>query len=629
MTWNAWGLCILSVLFALLCLAVAAALGTLSVVLVIRGRRTRARLLAHQAELQEEIAAQAAVMTEQTEVIADREETIDSLTREVADAEDALAERELQLAEAQAAARRREWLMDQIEEAFDAQTGRAALYVTDGRDTILRGMGDPGLAVALEGPTAAPADDATHDEATGDEEKLFSVTSAGDGETRVHIVTDITAEARRVPALTEACEQLRARIEAADTYTNALNYAAWLRSYADRDAGEIGTLLFLRPAIAAGADTDHELAREAHMKACVELLNNTFLGRPVGRYPAYGFCCFIPGFGTEEVRRMIKALPAALDHLYVASPYARSAARGTVIELAPHTGGDPDRVVLCMAVRAAEDMRAGRTGVRLFDPADVGKLLFRRAEIERLIAGGSLRFTYRPIARTADGRLHAYEMIPDLSELTCASTEELLYHAESFGMGNELADFFFSAGMRGYERALADGKLLYTTRVWLDLLPGGRMTARDEQTFHEKHYDALKNLIAEPTESADDKNGILGKAERIKCFGAVCAISLGRDPEDDMRRLLVADPTIVRIPCTLLANEAYRPLLRELTARHTQGGLELLVDGVTSAETLKIAMNADAEYVMGDYVGRADGEPGKITDICMNRIAQIRFGKRG
>ncbi len=587
----------------------------------------------------ETLAAQADTIAAQTEALAAQEEllhaqaqTADALIRAVIAERASLAEQVGLTEEARAECQRLDRLLHCIGETLCAQKGRVGLLLwsPDAPNDPPLVLCDSTMMAALTRDGSIPVTrylrgrDASGSLRLGD--RVFSLTSAEVDRTGVCIVTDITADALRIPALERTVERLQDKIETLDICTTAMDYSAWLRGCKSARDGA-STILLVRPASDDRAGTGRSSIPETYLKACAELLMHTFPGSPVARCYESDFCCRIDSTDLEAIRETAKALPGALDSLYAAYFPTAEDMQGSLLELCPYPGGQMEHFMFSMNVRAFEDRREGRTGICSFTPDDVKKILSRWEELERLRTRGKLKFTYRPIVQCADGRTYGHEMIPDLSPLGCSDPEELLHDAERFGMTRELAAFLCTESLRVHQAAIYDGRLLYTSRLWVRSLPGVCMASRDEQAFHEAYYDSLRNLILELPENADDKRCIRTKRLRTDSWGAASAVTLGADVEEDLRRVLVANPAFVRIPVSLLTDSTYRLLLSELTARRMRSGMKLLVDGISTVNDLKTAMAAGADYLMGDYVGRSDTDPGRVTDLCMNRIAKIRFGK--
>ncbi len=526
-----------------------------------------------------------------------------------------------------------EHVLSLVKEAHCRQNGRTALLVHDRMNTpkeTVEVACDPALLDILteQGKiTALQSVKATDDFGTRHlNERAFVISESVSQSAEVYVATEVT-DALKIPVLTETCETLRRMAAQGDTYTAAMSFDAFVAEAATGETAT-GMLLLVKTEASALADGTTEREREAYLKACATLLVKVVSDGLVGRYEADTFACYLPHATPEDIGTTADAILAGLQALHMTHIPGDAAASRAVIESTTAAGeGLADRI-FCMSIRAAETLRDGLSGHHAFDVSTVGELLSRKVEIERVIAERMIRFAYRPVAQSADAKLFGYELIPCFTNPVYAETEQVAAEAALFGLSQALEELLCSEGMRAFAKVFTDGRLLYATRVWLRTFSGVYMTQAGERHFHEDHYDVLKFLILELPERADACDILRIKQARAARWGAEYAITCTSDVEDSLQRLLMLHPTWVTLSAEVLGSRAARPLLKELTARRRKDGLQIRVTDISNTDELEAAIDIGADYLSGDYIAAA-GELGEINDRCMDRIAQIRFGKRG
>ncbi len=549
-------------------------------------------------------------------------QNVSELRQNISDKDNEIELLRHELDETDAAKARHEAVIAHIAEAHRAQNGRTALVVKiDGESDL---YASESMADILN-EAGTNALDMCDTYKYG--EQVYKVTSSHDDDISVYVVADITSDEVEIPELILKNGSLEKKLGSLDMYTSALNREAWLARVDELSKDTGGTFMFLQ--LGGSTVTDFGSVRESYVKACADILIESCPNGVLGRFSPDGFCQWMPDVTPEVALGSAEELLKKLSALSGTYFLTDDDMIGAIVELVAYQGHDPSQLMASMETRIAVDRHHGFVGVRLVGEHEAELIAGRRDIIERFISNGKLRFSYRPIAQSVNARVFGYQMIPDLSDMDFDDLNDALYQAEIFGLVQQLEDFILSEGMRCYEREVAEGNLLYTTHVWIDSLSGSCMTRDDAQTFHEKHYDTLKNLVVELTEHVGDKERMRLKKHRIENWGAACAVSLGADREEGLLKILELDPDIVRVSVNVLEDKVTSALLREFVSRRDGRAVAIAADDISTAAQLKTAITAGATYLMGDYIGKAENTTNGVSDKCMNDIAKIQFGKRG
>ncbi len=524
-------------------------------------------------------------------------------------------------------------LLGVIENLQLAQNGRSGIFVFDCADgecvcemcgkSLVTTLTDDGRLELKD--VLASAEESKELRVGG---RIYSVFSSEAVGQRVYILTDIT-DSVRVSELARSEKLWRKKAEYGDTYTNAVSFAAFIELGAFVKGDGVASVMFIQTEAALGGFPSED-AHELYMKSAADALTELFENGIVARYSSDSFCCIAPRKDADAERQSAEAAIALLDGLHtVLRPDRKTSGPCNLIELAEYGEGDLERLVYAMSIKAIDDRNAGRLGARRFESADVDAIFARRAAAERIITEKQIRFSYRPIALASNARIFGYELVPYFTDELFSAPESVVENAEIFGLGAELEALIFSEGMRIYTKAVSDGKLMNTSQVWIRALGRAAMNAESERLFHERYYDSLKNLITEPNANSLDAVCVSAKLSCAARWGARSAIRLGADAKENLIKLLTLKPALVKISAEVICDPKAKAAVKELAFRQRKGEITIHADGIGTAGELEAAIAAGAAYLSGDFIGRAEGDFGEITDKAMNHIGNIQFGKRG
>ncbi len=498
--------------------------------------------------------------------------------------------------------------------AFDKVRGRQ-IFGDDGDSDVTRQREVPLKMILDEALESGELDD-------NNDGREFAISESENELAKVYLLADIT-DTKRVPLLEAERDEAQKKLLQSDVLTEALNPEGF-GDYVKRNHTDGTRIVFLKTSAATLGDA----YREKFTKAVAALLRELTDGGVIGRFSDQSFCFVKEMQNESELRALCDNILCRINNLHTELQTVNACEMGkSVIYISPVTA-DVAQLLDVLDIKSREAKLNGHYGVHLFDTEETAKLLERRDELEAVINKKQIRFLYRPIATSEDARIYGYELIPTFPASPYETADDALREARLFDKAERLERLIFFEGMRIFDKAVLDGKLLYGTYAWISALDGTFLTEADTAELHEKYYDELKNLIVEIGEELPDKLCTASiKRNRAERLGGAAAVKCGASAEENLLKLMLIKPELVRVSAALVCDAKNKTVIKELKAKLRRNGGKLLVDNINKAAELEAAIAVGAEYLEGEYIGKTDTDPGEIAEKCMTKIGQLQFGK--
>ncbi len=423
--------------------------------------------------------------------------------------------------------------------------------------------------------------------------------------------------------------ELEETIERSDVVTTVMNLKYLCKNAQSFVDTEPASLVFIKTEANLPQIASFGKSREVYLKACVDVINERFPDCHITRYSEDSLCCLFVGDACEAATKKARIILDMLSEkkgLLALSDGTHT--DRNVIEVADYRTGEISKLIFCMDIKSEFDRTESRFGVQQFGEYDYTSILEYKRGMDKLARNKKIKFKYRPIADSINGKVYAYQMTPYFPNTAFKSFEQALYGAILFGYVEEFEEMLYSECMRAYKNAVRDGQLFHNTRVILNSIADACMTNRAERNLYEKYYDDLKNLISEISEEVPaglDCARI--KKKRISEWRASCIVNCTEDSGYNMIKLELLSPDLVRVPAEVACSEEHRQVIVDIKTR-IEGKARLVVDEISTPAQLREAIAAGADYVAGPYVGADEYEPPCVSDKCMKQIGLIRFGKK-
>ncbi len=547
-------------------------------------------------------------------------------------------EQHLGAEQAENADRRR--LLESVAEVIRGSGGNVNIYAFNAQsgECIWQDAGDEGITKLITGYGEIPLLDAMEDIRLGNERipfdgRIFSAVRHSCESVLVYMIADIT-DSSRLPGIEKERNSLAEQLESADILTETMNLPAFVKHQTAEYEAEPSNdrwLLFLQIVPTVISDEIMGDFAEGYTKICAQVLTEEMGVGQVARYSMDSFCASFTAANQIEAEQFVTRVAALVDarRREVWQVDERLLNPG-VWQISHYDGSDLDQYIYCMHIRAMVNAQRGRTALQLLNAGEVPRITGYKTAIDEAIDKKQIRFLYQPIANSKDAKVFGYEMIPYFPTLPFQSNEEMLRRARLFGQTHRLEELLCQESLRLFEKAVVNLKMLSSTRILLPTFRGACMVSGDEENFHETNYDLLPNFIVEMTEELPDMMLIASiKRENIGRWGAWSATRFDEDMESNGMKMGVCAPNLVRMSVDLIADPAHAQMMKDLIDRVHEDGFFIMADNIKTHTDVEVAVAAGADYLQGEYVSKATEEPGEISDKCMKKISQIRFGKRG
>ncbi len=486
----------------------------------------------------------------------------------------------------------------------------------------------------------------------------YAVTAESDGESRVYVLNDVTDKYKvieleseidclkgeigelgsRIDELEGDKSSLGAKIESleddlsrSDIITDVMNIEYFTEN-AEMLAGDgEAWLMFIKTEADLPQAASFGKSRELYLKSFAKSMLEAFDGIKIARYSEDSFVCMFSGITAEELGKNAETAVGMLaEHSKLLSLCDDRYENRNVLEISRLKRGRIKELVFCLSIKAAHDRRENRYGVLEFTEQDLEAILGYEQGMEKIIDKKSVRFTYRPIARSSDAKIFAYHAEPYFPNTPFKSVKEAVDGSMLFGYTEEFEKMVYDECLRRYKSCIADGRMLYNTRVILNSTPNTCMTNKAALEFYEKYYVEVKNIITEiPERIPSGLDSARVKKRRADAWNASCIMDMGADVKDNSLKIGLLSPDIVRVDAAIACGEHGREVIGEIRREIKAYDGMILIDGISSAAELREAIAVGAELLAGAFVGGAGTEPQDINDRCIKEIGYKRFGKRG
>ncbi len=226
-------------------------------------------------------------------------------------------------------------------------------------------------------------------------------------------------------------------------------------------------------------------------------------------------------------------------------------------------------------------------------------------------------YHFQPIIDTKTGEIYAYEalMRPDaslgmnpLQVLETASLYKRLYDIEKATIFNVM------------DRFSRDFEQFSQRKVFINSIPGYFLNDTDNQVVSEKYSDYMKYVVFEITEQDSISDEELAAIKRVGNANADNHIAIDDygTGHSNIVNLMRYTPQIIKIDRFLISN-IHKDVNKQMFVRSTidfarLNNIQVLAEGVETADELRTVIEFGVDYVQGYYTGRPTPNP--ISNIA-------------
>ncbi len=221
-------------------------------------------------------------------------------------------------------------------------------------------------------------------------------------------------------------------------------------------------------------------------------------------------------------------------------------------------------------------------------------------------------YHFQPIIDTKTGEIYAYEalMRPDaslgmnpLQVLETASLYKRLYDIEKATIFNVM------------DRFSRDFEQFAQRKVFINSIPGYFLNDADNQVISEKYSDYMKYVVFEITEQNSISDEELAAIKRVGNANADNHIAIDDygTGHSNIVNLMRYTPQIIKID-RFLISDIHKDINKQMFVRSTidfarLNNIQVLAEGVETADELRTVIEFGVDYVQGYYTGRPTPNP--------------------
>ncbi|MDD3221773.1 MAG: EAL domain-containing protein [Lachnospiraceae bacterium] len=345
-------------------------------------------------------------------------------------------------------------------------------------------------------------------------------------------------------------------------------------------------------------------------------------GALIGRISGDEFMAFLPNCqGKQEVFQELDDIRQRLHDKKLMTPDGESLsirASGGVAWY-PHNGTTLVQLKKC-ADFAMYDAKTSYKGFykeynqRSFDRD--GMLLEGKEELNWIIEDKQVEYYFQPIVSAADGEVFAYEALMRPKTRLLKSAGDVVRIAADQSRLGELEALTFE--MAFYFQHL-QGEDFENTKLFVNSIPNQLM---DEDALHnlfEQYPECTGRLVVEIIENEHVDSEIMCKKQELaRRYGAEIALDDFGSGYSTEERLLYLKPRYVKVDISLIRgiskDRGRQSLVQNLLNYAHPRGIKVIAEGVESYDDMKAVIQLGADYIQGDYLGKAESRA-KLVDF--------------
>ncbi len=405
------------------------------------------------------------------------------------------------------------------------------------------------------------------------------------------------------------------------------------------DLGAACLVLFEVESLSVISDKYGQPYADAYVKSFAKLTSRIFrAGCLFSRYSSDSFYAFIYGYENED------SLKRSLDNLF-------DEAEKTAVRLESGTASLPLKFCAGLAwyprdsADYAELLTYAKFTAYFRQKAPVkrfyefnlerylkeGYLLNSRESFLQFIERKLVRYAFQAIVDVSTAKVYGYEMLMRPQEPGLKKPTDVLNLARLYSKLHIIESMTWFEAMKAYMEQVENGLIPYNTKVFINSIGGVSLTEAEMETFHEKYYDYVKNLVIEITETErDDDESIRIKRQAADKWKAMIAIDDYGSGYNGAVSLLNFQPHILKVDISIIKGVDHDgerlSLLKNIIQYAKQRNIRVLAEGVDTGEELKTVIDCGVDLVQGFYLSAPGFVPRDISSKLRHEIGVYKYG---
>ena len=242
-----------------------------------------------------------------------------------------------------------------------------------------------------------------------------------------------------------------------------------------------------------------------------------------------------------------------------------------------------------------------------------------REEVRRILDENLLTYYFQPIVRAEDGEIYSYEALMRSNSGKKIPPLTIIRYANSLGRIRDIEKATF---LNVLKRVDEDPQLFENKRVFINSIPGVKLTREDDELVEEKLKAHSEQIVVELTEQAElEDEQLEGLKTRLRSLGTGIAVDDYGTGYSNVSNLLRYMPDCVKIDRSLLSeiqNSAQKQhFVRNIIEFCHENKILALAEGVETRDELQTVIRLGADLIQGFYVARPSAEVLTSIDSAM------------
>lgn len=342
----------------------------------------------------------------------------------------------------------------------------------------------------------------------------------------------------------------------------------------------------------------------------------------VGRISGDEFYLFFSGYpGQEELQKIIVQLKSEMAAAAIRLPDGESYPLRASAGVAWYPNDSTSLVELIRFADFAmyEAKHASKGGMRNFDIQSYRRdsfLLYSRGELNRILDEDAVAFAFQPIICCASGRILGYEALMRPRSTAIPSSSDLIRIARSQSKLHEIERLSWFKGVAAFS---ALPEKTDDCLCFINSIASQSLTLEELDQFEHQFSPYLSRLVVELTEGDEvNTDTPLLKHQRYrKTRMRIAMDDFGTGYSNDSV-LLAINPDFVKVDINIIRgidqDKNRQTMLRNLVSLCHDMQVQVIAEGVETAEELHTVVRLGADYLQGYYLSKPAFQPEMVPD---------------
>ncbi len=248
-------------------------------------------------------------------------------------------------------------------------------------------------------------------------------------------------------------------------------------------------------------------------------------------------------------------------------------------------------------------------------------------EFNHMLDTGEVRFAFQPIA-TREGTIYGYELLMRPEFTNIKGVDEVLNLARTQAKLPQMEMVTWFAGMKAVTAEMEAGHLGKEEKLFVNSIASVCLEEEDWLKLETQYGDLLDRIVIEMTESEPaSKDFMARKMDMAKRWNAQTAVDDFGTGYNSETILLRMKPDIVKVDMSIVRevhkDQNRQIILKSLLDFSERNHIQVLAEGVETAEELKFLMDWGVSLYQGYYIARPHMEIRPLDPYIVKKMQEF------